>query len=751
MYDAIVIGSGIGGLTAAGLLAGVADKKVLVLEKHTEPGGLTHVFRRDGASWDVGVHYLGEVEPGSQGRALFDYLSGGKLQWNRMTDSFDHFIYPKLHFKVPSNPEQYEAKLKELFPEEKSAIRQYFIDIRLASKWAILGITETMTPKFIAPILKDIRYLIKKNTTKTTKEYLEENFQSPQLRALLVSQWGDYGLTPKRSAFAIHAMIVNHYLHGAWFPQGGSSRIARTFEQGIESKGGSIRVAQEVTEILIENGHAVGVKVIDRRGPNPIERTYLAPIVISNVGVELTYKTLLPTSGEIGKATVAIRSQIDEIGVGNSAVTLYIRLKTDVRSIGVEGENYWIYTDLDHDDTKGQTEDLMKGNPRSIFVSFPSIKSGEEHFHTAEIIGNIDPSVFERWRLQPKGNREAEYSILKKVISDGLLRLAETAIPGIGKLVEYSELSTPLTVEHYTSHKNGAFYGLPATPERYRSNLFGPKSPIEGLYISGQDAACLGVLGAMMGGVGAASNALGSRGYPMIQAALKQPSHNVTVAITLPVEKRSALLQAKQQLTSDIWDVTFKIEGTLTEFAPGQFARLHVGNSEWRDYSIAGLDRENVRFLISTRTGGHGSQFIESATVGTRTEIELPLGEYALTDSPSRKIFIATGTGLAPFLPMFRSLDQSQLNQSVLVFGCKTVKDDITTSLSPLPINVIRCISRETNIMDGVQGRVTDVLETLDFDLDTTDFYVCGASAMVADCKALLEKRGALHIYIESY
>lgn len=237
----------------------------------------------------------------------------------------------------------------------------------------------------------------------------------------------------------------------------------------------------------------------------------------------------------------------------------------------------------------------------------------------------------------------------------------------------------------------------------------------------------------------------------MIQAALKQPSHNVTVAITLPVEKRSALLQAKQQLTSDIWDVTFKIEGTLTEFAPGQFARLHVGNSEWRDYSIAGLDRENVRFLISTRTGGHGSQFIESATVGTRTEIELPLGEYALTDSPSRKIFIATGTGLAPFLPMFRSLDQSQLNQSVLVFGCKTVKDDITTSLSPLPINVIRCISRETNIMDGVQGRVTDVLETLDFDLDTTDFYVCGASAMVADCKALLEKRGALHIYIESY
>lgn len=72
MHDAIVIGSGMGGMSAAGLLAGVAGQRVLVLEKHTEPGGLTHVFRRDGASWDVGLHYVGEVGPGSQGRAFFE-------------------------------------------------------------------------------------------------------------------------------------------------------------------------------------------------------------------------------------------------------------------------------------------------------------------------------------------------------------------------------------------------------------------------------------------------------------------------------------------------------------------------------------------------------------------------------------------------------------------------------------------------------------------------------------------------------
>ena len=65
MYDAIVIGSGIGSLTTAGLLAGVAKKRVLVLEKHSTPGGLTHAFRRQGASWDVGLHYVGDMAPGN--------------------------------------------------------------------------------------------------------------------------------------------------------------------------------------------------------------------------------------------------------------------------------------------------------------------------------------------------------------------------------------------------------------------------------------------------------------------------------------------------------------------------------------------------------------------------------------------------------------------------------------------------------------------------------------------------------------
>jgi len=751
MWDAIVIGSGIGGITAAGLLAGVASKKVLVLEKHSEPGGLTHVFRRDGASWDVGLHYVGQVEPGSQARAFLDYLSDGQLRWNRMTDEFERFVYPGLDFRVPSDPRRFEERLIDRFPDEARAIRRYFRDVRAVERWVILGFMRGFVPKLAEPLLRAIQRLTEGKAVQTTKQYLDKHFRSPLLRALLASQWGDYGLPPSRSAFAIHAQIVSHYLHGAWFPQGGSSRIARTFERGIERRGGSIRVCQEVTSILVRDGRTVGVKVLDRRGAEPREATHLAPIVISNVGAPITFGQMLPTDGEVCAKTADLRTHIERLHGGLSAVTLYLRLKAPSSSVGVKGENYWINATIDHDDIEEHSRQLLKGEPLHIYVSFPSAKSGDDRFHTAEIISFVDPEAFTAWRDQPKGNRGADYSALKQRIGDGMLRVAETAIPGLTALVEYAELATPLTVEHYTSHPGGHFYGLPATPERYKSHLLGPRTPVEGLYLSGSDAGCLGIVGALMGGVGAACQALGPKGYPLIKAGLKKgPERSQTS--TLPPEKMRAVLAAKSQLTPTIWQMDFELEVAVDEFAPGQFARLQVGDFEWRDYSIAGVDGAKVRLLISTRTGGHGSQFVIGAEPGTKTEIELPLGHYTMARNPHRKVFIATGTGLAPFLPMFRQLEsEGALGRAELYFGCRTAAEDITAHFYPMPTMVVRCISREESPSGGFKGRVSGAIVSLVFDPACTDFYVCGSAAMVADCRDVLERRGVRRIHIESY
>ena len=608
-----------------------------------------------------------------------------------------------------------------------------------------------MVPTLAAPLLGAIQRLTEAKAVQTTKAYLDRHFRSPQLRALLASQWGDYGLPPARSAFAIHAQIVGHYLHGAWFPDGGSGRIARTFERGIERHGGSIRVCQEVRSILVRDGRAVGVSVLDRRGPVPREATHLAPIVISDIGAPATFEQMLPTDGEVGAQTAELRAFIDRLQGGLSAVTLYLRLKAPVGTIGVRGENYWINASIDHDAVDENGTRLMAGQPLRVYVSFPSVKSGDETFHTAEIISFVGHDAFAAWHDRPKGNRGADYSALKQRIVDGLLRLAETSLPGLTALVAYAELSTPLTVEHYTSHAAGRFYGLPATPERYKSYRLGPRTPVKGLYLSGSDAGCLGIMGALMGGVGAACQALGAKGYPLITAAVKRGPDRAN-SLALPLEKRHAVLSAKTPLTATIWQVDFELEGPVGDFAPGQFARLRVADYEWRDYSIAGIDGAKVRFLISTGTGGYGSRFVVGAAPGTKTQIELPLGQYTMAPNTRRKVFVATGTGLAPFLPMFGQLERDgALADTELHFGYRTAAEDITAHFVPMPAKVVRCVSREPPPPGGFAGRVSAAMVSLAFDAASTDFYVCGSAAMVADCREALQRRGASNIYIETY
>lgn len=746
-YDAIVIGSGIGGLTTAGLLARAGGRRVLVLERHTEPGGQTHTFRRDGASWDVGVHYIGQLSPGSRGRALLDYLSGGELRWNRMPQDYDRFVYPGIDLRASADPERYERRLIEAFPEEDKAIRRYFKDVRRAARWTVLGFARGMLPRPAAALLGPVMRLTGRTATGTTRAYLDARIGSPGLKAVLATQWGDYGLPPSRSAFAAHAMIVDHYRQGGWFPEGGSARIARTFEKGIEQAGGAVRVAQEVTEILTEDGAAVGVRVMDRRGPAPRERIHRAPVVVSSIGARGTLTRLLPTDGAIGQATAPARRILARLGTGTSAVTVFLRLRESPGSIGIDGGNIWVNEDLDHDGVEAHSAALMEGRPRSVFVSFPSVKSGHPP-HTAELISFCGARAFQQWGEHPRGRRGAEYSALKQRIATGMLALAETAAPGLSDLVDYMEVSTPLTYEHYTAHPAGAFYGLPASPQRYTSPPPGPRTAVRGLFLSGQDAGSLGIMGAMMGGLAAACQVLGPRGMRTIGSAMRTASPS-TGSRVLPEGKHRAVLSAKRRLTPRIWEVEMDLDGQVGAWAPGQFARLHVGDSAWRDYSIAGLVGNRLRLLISTATGGRGAQFVERAGIGARTIVELPLGGFTLADSTRRRLFIATGTGIAPMLPMFAQAPG--MEHDTLLFGCRDLAGDLTRVLdAPLPGRVIRCLSRQ-EVAGAFHGRVTDALPGIDLDPRSTDAYLCGSAAMVADARSALERLGYESVLTEPY
>ncbi|HUM03729.1 MAG TPA: FAD-dependent oxidoreductase, partial [Thermoanaerobaculia bacterium] len=140
-WDIIVIGSGIGGLTAAVLLAKLHGRRVLVLERHDRAGGFTHVFaRRGGYQWDVGVHYVGEMGQRGLSRDVLEVATGGEVHWQKMPEGYDRLIFPDFEFTVRAGRERFRSDLKAAFPGEARAIDRYFRDVRRAASYiSILG------------------------------------------------------------------------------------------------------------------------------------------------------------------------------------------------------------------------------------------------------------------------------------------------------------------------------------------------------------------------------------------------------------------------------------------------------------------------------------------------------------------------------------------------------------------------------------------------------------------------------------
>ena len=517
-FNAIVIGSGIGGLTVAALLSKLHHKRVLVLEQHFTVGGFTHGFERQGKfHWDVGLHYVGDMDQGSTGRAVFDYLTDGELQWRKMPDPFEKFVYPDFTFEVYSDPERFQADLQERFPDEKAAIRQYFQDVQKAVFWYGAHTMLELLPNGLQPLLRSgVRYF-GEIARQTTKQYLDRHFCDPQLKALLASQWGDYGLPPAQSCFGVHSLVVTHYFNGGWYPVGGAPAIAGAILPVIERAGGRVLTQRRVTEILVESGEAVGVKA--QNGANAEVETYYAPTVVSDAGAFNTYLKLIPQIYPL-----PMRRSIQAFPKGGSAATVYLGLKESPQKLGFQGENHWIYTTYDHDAIAQIPPLPADPLPQFGYLSFPSLKDPMAKGHTAEIIAHIDYECFRQWREQPWKRRGKEYADLKAQITQSLIQLVEAHYPGFKDLIEYTELSTPLTVEHFDASDRGAIYGIPCIPERLDQPWAAAKTPLKNLYLTGADTFSLGIMGAMMGGVKTAGLLQGTFGFFKVMAAVMQAS-----------------------------------------------------------------------------------------------------------------------------------------------------------------------------------------------------------------------------------
>ena len=518
-YDAIVIGSGMGGLAFASIMAKLRKWRVLVLERHFKVGGFTHTFTRPGGwSWDVGLHYVGEMGEGMMGRRLFDLITERVVKWNPLPDVYDVFVYPDLEVRACKGEANFRSALIDDFPDERSNIEQYFRDLKSAAGWTHRYFTAMAAPAPLGRLVAALNRFTAGLPLQVTPHYLERRFRDPRLRAVVTSQWGDYGVCPSRSAFATHAVIASHYLNGAWYPAGGAGEIAKATGAVIRAAGGELLPNHEVARILLEGDCAVGVEVNIKKGKEGARAEIRAPVVVSDAGAWNTFTRMLPASA------LPFHDQLKSPPEGFGVVELFLGLRRDPRELGFKGENYWIFESFDHDAMYAQRGELLNGRAPMAYLSFPSLKDPRAQRHTAEIIAPLSYGSLEAHRDEPWHRRSEDYESAKSRITRALLDIVERRHPGFGNLVEYSELGTPLTFEYFTAAPSGTIYGYPGTPEKYSQAWLSPRTPIRNLYLTGSDVALLGIMGALMGGVVTASCLLGWFGFFEVMRAARSGS-----------------------------------------------------------------------------------------------------------------------------------------------------------------------------------------------------------------------------------
>ena len=504
-FDAIVIGSGIGGLGAAAMLAKAAGQRVLVLERHYTAGGLTHVFHRPGFEWDVGVHYVGQVHKAdSQTAALFNYLTEGRLSWHPMPDVYDRVDIDGFRFDYPSGEHRLRDALIHTFPGEQRAIDRYFKAISRCIRTLPLFYAEKVMPSPMARALGGcLRAPFLRSARQTTGQALDDFGASRELAAVLTAQWGDYGLPPGQSSFGMHAIIASHYFDGAAYPVGGASQIARSLLPTIERSGGAVVVDADVDRILVSAGRAIGVRMKDGA-------EFQAANIVSDVGVQTTLGPLL---SEPSLAAQSLLSRVGEIGPSLGHLCLYVGLSTARLARPLNAANLWLHPSLDFDrNWSAFAADLEAPFPL-LFVSFPSAKDPTfdqrcPGHQTIEVVVPAPYDTFAKWGGTPWMRRGAEYAALKARLEQRLLNALREHVPEVAGAIDTWELSTPLSTQHFVNAAHGETYGLAHNPARFASRDLRPATPVRNLFLTGQDVSTCGVMGALAGAVVSASAVL---------------------------------------------------------------------------------------------------------------------------------------------------------------------------------------------------------------------------------------------------
>jgi all-trans-retinol 13,14-reductase len=498
MWDTIVIGSGIGGLTAAAALAH-RRQRVLMLEQHAVAGGQTQTFTRGAWTFATGVHYLGGVGPqpgeGGQFGRLLQWLSNGALQFAPCANPYDIVRLPGFEFGVEHPEPAYRQRLLQAFPGQGAAIARWFDEMEAARRAAMSMFAMRGMPAPLAWALKLWRGAEVEQMSRRTLAQALADVPDARLRAVLGARWGDYGAPPEQAPLLEHALVTGAYNAGAWFPVGGPARFAQTLLPVVRAAGGEVEIGASVERIVVERGRARGV--VYRQGGQTHEAR--AAHVISAIGAPNTAACLDALDGP----AAAWRAELAGFEPGLSYLSLYLGFEGDIAAAGATSANVWIY---ESEDIGRVWRSPADEDAPALFVSFGSLKDPQHRGGpTAEVLALCDAAPFARWLALPGGERPEDYLAFKAWVEERLLAQFRRHFPALAPMVRFHELSTPLTQQHCVRSPHGAMYGIVMDGDRLASPALNSRTPLPGLLLAGQDVAGAGVQAAAMSGLMAAA------------------------------------------------------------------------------------------------------------------------------------------------------------------------------------------------------------------------------------------------------
>jgi all-trans-retinol 13,14-reductase len=521
--DVIVIGSGIGGLSCAAYLSKVG-KKVLVLEQHYIAGGCCHVFDEKGVEHETGIHYVGNIE---KRKEILDLITVEPIEWCKMGAGagastevdgvYDEICIEGETYLFRAGEENFISDLSKRFEGEEAGIRKYIDLVKKVAKKDLFFNLKIIKSKWLSLLghyyLKYYDTDYYKYTNTSAYDVIKTFTNNETLAAVLGGQFGDYGPTPKKANFFIHASIVNHYLEGGYFPKGGPGSIIKNIIPTIEASGGRVFVNAKVDTFLVNSDNSsdkiVGVQLANG------DKIY-AKQVVSAVGLNNTFNRLIPDELLENDSVNKYKKMIEKIGSSTGFIYCFVNLDGTAEELGLRDSNIWVYPNKDYDEMLETFEADIQNNPMPMFIASSSAKdsSWNERYPNKSsmiLLTLAKKEWFEQWENETCMKRNLDYKDLKehmaqRLINEGLYKFYPKTN---GKITHY-EVGTPLTNQFYLGCLDGEGYGLDTTNYRYSvAHELRPETPIKNLYLTGQDICTLGFTGALMGGILTAHSILG--------------------------------------------------------------------------------------------------------------------------------------------------------------------------------------------------------------------------------------------------